>query len=158
MNCTLAPLLRKCALVFFDDILVYSGTLEDHVIHLKQVLQLLAQDKWQVKHSKCSFAQRQVDYLGHVILAQGVATDPQKIAAIEHWPVLDSVKQLRSFLGLTGYYHKFVKNFGIISRPLTKLLKKHAVFIWTQEHQQAFSMLRQALSQAPVLALPNLSK
>jgi hypothetical protein len=117
-------------LVFFNDILVYSGTLEDHVLHLKQVLQLLAQDKWQVKYSKCSFAQRQIDDLGHVISAQGVATDPQKIAAIEHWPIPETVKHLRSFLVLAAYYRKFVKNFGIICRPLTELVKKHVVFIW----------------------------
>jgi hypothetical protein len=101
MNSSLAPLLRKCALVFFDDILVYSANLDGHVLHLKQVLQLLARGKWQVKFSKCSFAHRQVDYLGHMVSAQGVATDPKKIVAIENWPVPANVKQLRSFLGFS---------------------------------------------------------
>jgi hypothetical protein len=81
MNETLAPLLRRCALVFFDDILVYSQSFQDHIGHLQQVLSLLTQDKWQVKYSKCSFAQRQIDYLGHVISEQGVATDPFKVSA-----------------------------------------------------------------------------
>jgi hypothetical protein len=154
MNSTLAPLLRKCALVFFDDILIYSGSFDQHVQHLKSVLQLLAQDQWQVKFFKCSFAQRQIDYLGHVISEQGVATDPRKFAGIEEWPTPTTVKELRSFLGLAGYYRKFVKNFGIICRPLTGLLKKHTMFIWTQDHQQTFHTLKLALSQASVLALP----
>jgi hypothetical protein len=158
MNSTLAPLLRKCVLVFFDDILIYSGSFDQHVQHLKSVLQLLAQDKWQVKFSKCSFAQRQIDYLGHVISEQGVATDPRKFAAIEEWPTPTTVKELRSFLGLDGYYQKFVKNFGIICRPLTDLLKKHAMFIWTQDHQHAFHALKLVLSQALVLALPDFFK
>jgi hypothetical protein len=157
MNSTLAPpLLRKCALIFFDDILIYSATLDDHVLHLKQVLELLARDKWQVKYSKWSLAQRQVDYLGHVISAQGVATGPKKIVAIENWPVPANVKQLRSFLGLTGYHRMFVKKFGIIYRPLTDLLKKH--YVWTQHHQHAFISLKQALIATPVLALPDFNK
>jgi hypothetical protein len=93
------------------------------------VLQLLVQDKWLVKLSKCSFAQHKIDYLGHVILVAGVATDPLKIAAIEHWPTPTNVKWLRSFLGLVGYYKKFVRNFGIIYKPLLDLLRKHATFI-----------------------------
>jgi hypothetical protein len=93
------------------------------------VLQLLVQDKWLVKLSKCSFAQHKIDYLGHVISEAGVATDPLKIAAIEHWPAPTNVKWLRSFLGLVGYYNKFVRNFGIIYKPLLDLLRKHATFI-----------------------------
>jgi hypothetical protein len=129
MNASLIPLLRKCALVFFDDILVYRRTLEDHVQHLSKVLSLLQQDKWQVKLSKCSFAHRQVDYLGHVISEQGVATDPAKIAAIADWPSPVNVKQLRSLLGLASYYRKFVRHLGIISMPLTELLKKQVYFL-----------------------------
>jgi hypothetical protein len=129
MNSTLTPLLRKCALVFFNDILVYSTSLTEHVDHLKQVLQLLDKDKWQVKMSKCSFAQRKIDYLVHVISEQGVSTGPLKIEAIKAWPYLENVKHLRSFLGLVGYYRKFVKHFDIICRLLTVLPKKQVVFI-----------------------------
>jgi hypothetical protein len=158
MNTTFVPLLRKCVLVFFDDILVYSKTLEDHVIHLQQVPQLLQQDRWQVKKSKCSFAQRRINYLGHVISAEGVATETLKIAVIKDWPTPENAKQLKSFLGLAGYYRKFVQHFGIICKPLTELLKKHVMFHWSDSHDKAFCTLKQVLVQAPVLALPDFSK
>jgi hypothetical protein len=106
MNTTLAPLLKKCVLVFFDDILIYSKTLIEHTTHLQQVLQLLAQDSWQVKLFKCSFAQRKVNYLGHVISEQGVSTDPVKIVAIQQWPSPGNVKQLRSFFGTSWLLQK----------------------------------------------------
>lgn len=155
MNTTLAPLLRKCVLVFLDDILIYSRSLEEHVHHVRQVLQLIAQDQWKVKLSKCAFGQRQISYLGHVISADGVATDPSKVAAVVNWPVPVNVNEVRSFLGLAGYYRKFVRNFGVISKPLTALLKKGALFLWTQDQEVAFNTLKQSLSTAPVLALPD---
>jgi len=158
MNSTLAPLLRKCVLVFFDDILVYSPSLEEHLCHLRLILELLAKDKWQVKLSKCSFAQQQLAYLGHIISGKGVATDPAKISAIVQWPVPSFVKELRSFLGLAGYYRKFVKHFAVLAKPLTSLLKKQVLLVWTQDHDTAFQLLKQALVSAPVLAMPDFSK
>jgi hypothetical protein len=158
MNTTLHPLLRKCVLVFFDDILVYSATYADHVQHLAQVFELLSQDQWLVKLSKCSFAKQSINYLGHVVSAAGVSTDPTKIAAVQAWPTPTDVKQLRSFLGLTGYYRKFVQHYAVIARPLTDLLKKGTLFIWTLNHTTAFNTLKQALTEAPVLALPDFSK
>ena len=158
MNITLGPLLRKCVLVFFDDILIFSRTLAEHVEHVRLVLQLLQRDKWQVKLSKCVFAQRQLRYLGHIISEQGVATDPEKVQAVLQWPTPTSVKELRSFLGLAGYYRRFVRHFGMLSRPLTDLLKKGALFVWTEVQEQSFSALKQALTSAPVLAMPNFSK
>lgn len=155
MNTTLSPVLRKCVLVFFDDILVYSKTYDDHCHHLRLVLQLLQKDKWQVKISKCSFAQRQLAYLGHIISGKGVSTDPDKIAAVRAWPVPATVKELRSFLGLSGYYRKFVPHYGVICKPLNDLLRKGELFVWTQHHDQAFQALKQALCAAPVLALPD---
>ena len=157
MNTTLAPLLRKCVLVFFDDILVYSETLEDHWEHLKLVFQLLAKDQWAVKLSKCSFVQQQISYLGHIISSQGVATDPAKVEAVNSWPQPTSVKELRSFLGLAGYNRKFVRHFAVIAKPLTELLKKNVLFVWTPDHTASFQALKQALVTAPVLVMPDFS-
>jgi hypothetical protein len=158
MNSTLKPLLHKCALVFFDDILVYSDTWEHHIQHLEQVLQLLFQDHWQVKLSKCTFAKQEIAYLGHIISRAGVATDLAKVEAVASWPTPITSKDLRGFLGLDGYYRKFVKNFGVIAKPLTTLLKKHVVFVWTSEHVTAFALLKSALSSALVLGLPGFTK
>jgi hypothetical protein len=158
MNSTLAPLLRKCVLVFFDDILIYSKTWEDHMQHVAQVLHILYTEQWFIKLSKCAFAKQQIAYLGHVISKDDVATDPTKIEAVSSWPVPVNCKELRGFLSLAGYYRKFVKNFGVIARPLTDLLKKAVVFVWTQVHDTAFQTLKQALTSAPILALPNFDK
>jgi hypothetical protein len=142
MNSTLSPYLRKFVLVFFYDILIYSKTYEDHVQHICLVLELLDKDQWKVKFSKCTFAQREIAYLGHVISEAGVGTDPSKIAAIAHWPSPTNTKELRSFLGLAGYYRKFVRHFGVISKPLTELLKKHTLFVWTPAHEKSFVALK----------------
>jgi hypothetical protein len=158
MNATLQPGLRKFVIVFFDDILVYSNTYEEHLLHLAQVFGWLAADKWCLKLSKCTFAQRTISYLGHVISAAGLSTDPAKIKAIVDWPRPTTVKALRGFLGLAGYYRKFVKNFGIIAKPLTELLKKDKLFIWTSIHESAFQALKTALSSSPVLGLPDFTQ
>lgn len=158
MNKTLVSVLRRCALVFFDDILIYSPDLKTHVAHVSQVLQLLKQDQWQVKLSKCSFAQQQVSYLGHVIGVQGVATDPGKINDVVNWAVPTTIRKLRGFLGLAGYYRKFVRNFGVLCKPLTQLLRKGVSYKWTEETQEAFLAIKQALVSAPVLALLDFSK
>jgi hypothetical protein len=140
---------------FFDDILIYSKSFEEHLLHLQKVLQLLLSDNWKVKLSKCEFAKTNTAYLGHIISEQGVSTYPSKIQAISSWAVPTSAKELRCFLGLAGFYRKFVKHFGIISRPLFDLLKKHTLFVWTVDHFKAFEVLKQALVTAPVLALPD---
>ncbi|WVZ95411.1 LOW QUALITY PROTEIN: hypothetical protein U9M48_041179 [Paspalum notatum var. saurae] len=130
-------------------------TYESHIFHLRQIFELLHRDHWNVKRSKCSFALREISYLGHMISAQGVSTDPTKVSAIASWHSPASAKELRSFLGLASYYRKFVPHFGLITRPLTALLKKHVIFIWTPEHEHSFQALKHALCHAPVLALPN---
>jgi len=122
------------------------------------VLELLRRDQWQVKRSKCVSAQRQLKYLGHVISERGVATDPDKVQAVLNWLVPSSAKELHNFLGLAGYYRCFVKHFGVISRPLTELLKKGALFQWSTVHDDAFHALKQALTSTPVLALQDFSK
>jgi hypothetical protein len=158
MNSTLAPLLRKCVLVFFDDILVYSRSYQEHVTHLAEVFHILQQEQWKDKLSKFAFAKREIAYLGYVISEQGVPTCPKKVKAVAEWPQPSCVKELRSFLGIVGYYRNFVRNFGIISRPLTDLLKKNSVFVWTSVHDQAFQTLKSALIESPVLAMPDFQK
>lgn len=108
--------------------------------------------------SKCSFAQRELSYLSFVIGEQGVSTEPEKIMRVQEWPLPHSVKQLRQFLGLSGYYRKFVRYYGIIAKPLTQLLKKNAPFVWTSGCTTTFEALKQALITAPVLALPDFNK
>ena len=144
MNGTLALGLRRFVLVFFDDILVYSPTFEAHVDHLRQVFQWLRADQWKLKLSKCTFARESISYLGHIISSQGLSTDPAKVQAVLEWPVPSLVWELQGFLGLAGYYPKFVRNFSIIAKPLTDLLKKDQLFMWTSNHDSAFSVLKQA--------------
>ncbi|XP_056692219.1 uncharacterized protein [Spinacia oleracea] len=157
MNQVFKPLLRKCVLVFFDDILVYSKSLEDHWMHLTMVFDIMKANQMYAKLSKCIFATKKVEYLGHFISENGVHTDPQKIAAVNSWPVPSTVKELRGFLGLAGYYRKFVKGYAVISKPLTEQLKKNS-FLWNDQAQNAFETLKLALVTAPVLAVPNFDK
>lgn len=131
MSATLALVLRKCSLFFFDNILIYRKTYSEHIQHLAMVLTILQQDKWQVKLLKCAFAQQRIAYLGHIISALGVATDDTKIHTIQNWPTPVNLKELRGFLGLSGYYRKFIKHYAIISQTLSNLLKKVTLFIWT---------------------------
>jgi hypothetical protein len=144
--------------VFFDDILIFSSSYEEHLQHLHVVLSLLAKDQWVVKLKKCKYAQREIHYLGHILSSWGVHTDPDKVAAVLHWPPPTNVRELRGFLGLASFYRKFVKHFAILARPLTNLLKKHTLFVWTTEHQVAFQALQQGLCSAPVLGIPDFSK
>lgn len=142
--------------VFLDDILIYSSSLEQHTKHLQLVLQTLRDNQLFLKLSKCSFAQHKLEYLGHIISSAGVATDPQKIAAMLHWPKPTNVTEVRAFLGLTGYYRKFVKGYGILAKPLTNLLR-NKTFQWTEQAQRAFDALKVAMTSTPVLTLPDFS-
>lgn len=157
MNVVLEPCLRRSVLVFMDDILVYSTSMEQHVEHLSEVLQLLLKAQLFVKSSKCSFACNSLEYLGHIISAEGVATDPQKTQAMVNWPLPTTVTELRGFLGLTGYYRKFVRNYAVIAKPLTNLLRKRC-FVWSDAATSSFQALKHAMSTTPVLSLPDFSK
>ena len=126
MNDVFRPYLRRFMLVFFDNILVFSPTLELHLQHLRSVLELLQQHQLYAKKSKCAFGCSEVEYLRHIISGQGVSIDPRKIAAMEAWLIPTSLKALKGVLGLTGYYRKFIKNYRQIATPLTALLRKNA--------------------------------
>ncbi|KAF8650207.1 hypothetical protein HU200_064063 [Digitaria exilis] len=157
MNDILKPYLRKFVLVFFDDILVFSSSWAEHLQHVRAVFDVLCAHQLALKCSKCSFGEDLVVYLGHVIGADGVAMDKSKVAAVEAWLPSLSVKALCGFLGLTGYYRKFVRGYGAVTAPLTALLKGEA-FSWSADAEQAFVNLKQALTTAPVLRLPDFTK
>ncbi|WVZ49241.1 hypothetical protein U9M48_000615 [Paspalum notatum var. saurae] len=142
---------------FFDDILIYSSSWAEHLQHIHLVLQTLADHSLFLKCSKCSFAASSVAYLGHVISAAGVAMNEDKIRAVLSWPVPRTVRAVRGFLGLAGYYRRFIKGYGAMAAPLTKLLCKEG-FRWTSEAETAFVNLRKALTQASVLQLPDFQR
>ena len=155
MNRVFHPYLDRFVIVFIDDILVYSSSPEEHAEHLRTVLQILRERQLYAKFSKCQFWLDRVAFLGHVISAEGVSVDPQKIEAIVNWKPPTNVFEVRSFLGLAGYYRKFVEGFSKIAIPLTNLLKKDQKFEWSDTCQQSFEELKGRLTSAPVLALPN---
>ena len=154
MNSVFRSHLRKFVLVFFDDILVYSSSWEDHLEHVRVVFQILQQHKLFVKFKKCEFGKLELEYLGHFISGEGVKVDQSKIQAMLDWLAPTTITELRGFLGLTGYYRKFVKDYGIIARPLTNLLKK-GKFEWNEIAESAFTLLKEAMMTTPTLAMPN---
>ncbi|XP_073220060.1 uncharacterized mitochondrial protein AtMg00860-like isoform X1 [Cicer arietinum] len=148
---------RKDVLVLFDDILIYCPTWEDHLKHLETTLTVLWDNKLVANKNKCSFAQLLVEYLGHIISLEEVAMDPAKIACVHLWPVPRNVKGVHGFLGLAGYYCKFIRGYGKIAKPLTKLTKKDG-FKWGSKEQEAFDTLKHHITTAPVLALPDFNE
>ncbi|KAL5565238.1 hypothetical protein UlMin_028402 [Ulmus minor] len=154
MNSIFHSHLRKFILVFFDDILVYSPTWETHIEHVRTTLDILRQHQFFIKESKCDFGKQELEYLGHIVTHQGVKVDNKKIEAMVSWPQPANITDLRGFLGLTGYYRKFVRSYGLLARPLTNLLKKGS-FRWTDEAAGAFELLKQAMTTTPTLAMPN---
>ena len=154
MNRVFSPYLDKFVIVFIDDILVYSGSPEEHSEHLQTVLQILRERQLYAKFSKCQFWLDKVAFLGHVISVEGVSVDPKKIEAVVNWKPPKNVSEVRSFLGLAGYYRKFVERFSKIATLLTNLLKKDQKFEWSDTCQHSFEELRQRLTTAPVLAIP----
>ncbi|KAF5468711.1 hypothetical protein F2P56_012852 [Juglans regia] len=157
MNCIFKPLLWKCVLVFFDDILVYSKTIEEHKQHLEKVLTILEEHHFFIKVAKCAFRKKEFEHLGHFISGDGVKVDKRKIEAMVDWPLPKDISALRGFLGHTGYYRRFVKGYGLIAKPLITMLKKDS-FEWTIEAREAFEELKQAMTKTPVFVLPNFEK
>ncbi|KAL4569364.1 hypothetical protein LXL04_025000 [Taraxacum kok-saghyz] len=154
MNDLFRTVLRKFVLVFFDDILVYSPSITSHYEHLHFVFHTLLQHNYHAKPSKCSFAANEIPFLGHIISANEVAADPEKIAAIQSWPIPTSFTTLRAFFGLTGYYRRFVKDYAHTASPMTDILKQ-STFTWFAPAQQAFTTLQTAMTDLITLALPD---
>jgi len=150
MNRVLRPYLDKFVVVFIDDILVYSKSREEHADHLRTVLRTLAAHKLYAKLKKCDFWMEKVHFLGHVISGEGISVDPAKVAAVEEWPRPTNVSEVRSFLGMAGYYRRFVKDFSKIASPLTRLLHKDYKF----ECENRFQELKQRLVTTPILLIP----
>jgi hypothetical protein len=158
MNKVFMDYLDTLVVIFIDDILVYSKSEAEHEKHLRLVLQRLREHKLYAKLSKCEFWIDEVPFLGHVISKGGIAVDLGKVKDVLDWVVLQTVKEVCSFLGLAGYYRWFIENFSKIAKPLTSLLEKGVDFSWTNERQKAFKELKKRLTTAPVLTLPDQSK
>ncbi|GJR59868.1 hypothetical protein Tco_1502030 [Tanacetum coccineum] len=154
MNRVCKPYLDKFVIVFIDDILIYSCNKEEHADHLRIILELLKKEKLYAKFSKCDFWISVVQFLGHVIDSQGIHVDPAKIEAVKNWASPTTPTEVRQFLGLAGYYRRFIEGFSKIAKPLIELTHKNKKYIWGENQDSAFQLLKQKLCEAPILALP----
>jgi hypothetical protein len=158
MNSVFMNELDKFVVVFIDDILIYSKSKAEHAKHLRIVLQRLRDHKLYAKLSKCEFWLDSVKFLGQTISKDGISVDHSKVQEVMDWKPPKSVHQIRSFLGLAGYYRQFIPYFSRIAKPMTELLKKGVKFVRSEECDQAFHTLRKHLTSAPVLTKPDMSK
>jgi len=138
--------------VFIDDILVYSKSAEEHGQHLRVVLGKLRKHQLYAKFSKCELWLQRVSFLGHVLT---VEVDPEEVKAVSEWKQPTSATEIRSFLGLAGYYRRFIEGFSKIARPMTELLRKDTKFVWSEACERSFQELKRRLTSAPVLVLPD---
>ncbi len=160
MNSIFGDLIGRSVLVYLDDILVFSRSPDEHVVHLRQVLDRLRQHKLYVKRSKCEFNRAELPFLGHIVGVDGVRVDPRKAAAVREYPKPQTVTQLRSFMGMASYFRKFLQGLAHSAAPLTKLMSgsKGARVVWTPERDAAFNAIRDALASPPTLAMADPSK
>ena len=158
MEVVLARLARTTCVVYLDNILVFGRNLSEHNANLKTVFERLREAGLRLKPTKCHLARQRVEFLGHVVSAAGVQTDPGKLKAVERYPVPTDVKTLLSFLGLASYYRRFVSRFAAIASPMHLLTKKDAPFVWTEQCQLAFEKIKKLLISAPVLAFPQFDR
>ncbi|GJQ90253.1 putative reverse transcriptase domain-containing protein [Tanacetum coccineum] len=154
MNRVCKPYLDKFMIVFIDDILIYSKNKKEHEEHLRMILELLKKEELYAKFSKCEFWIPKVQFLGHVINSEGIHVDPAKIESIKDWVFPKSPTEIRQFLGLAGYYRRFIEGFSKIAKPMTKLTQKKVKFVWGDKQEASFQTLKQKLCSAPILALP----
>ena len=158
MNHVLRTFIGKFVVVYFDDILIYNKSLDKHVEHIKCVLAVLRKECLYANLEKCTFCTDKVVFLGFVVSAHGVEVDEEKIKAIHEWKPPQNVSQVRCFLGLAGFYHRFVKDFSSIAAPINALTKKDVPFQWGEAQEKAFEELKMKLTSAPLLALPDFGK
>jgi hypothetical protein len=158
MNSIFMPELDKFVIVFIDGILNYSKTEEEHAWHLRVILQWLRDHQLYAKFNKCAFWLKEVPFLGHIIFVEGIAVEPSKVLEVLDWKSPRSVTQICSFIGLAGYYRRFISNFPKITKIMTKLLEKEAKFKWSPQCEEAFLTLKKLLTTAPVLAQPDIEK
>ena len=137
--------------VFIDDILIYSQSEEEHEDHLRVILQVLRDHQLYAKHGKCEFWLTDVKFLGHVVSASGVSVDPEKVEAVMSWERPKSVFEIRSFLGLAGYYRRFIEDFSWLATPMTRLTRNEVNFEWNDLCERAFQELKMRLTSAPIL-------
>ena len=157
MNHVLRDCIGKYVVTYFDDILVYSQSLDSHLSRLREVLLVLRQNSLFANIDKCNFCVDSM-FLGFIVNKNGVHVDPEKIKAIQEWPTPQNVGDVRSFHGLARFYRRFVANFSSLASPLNELVKKDTPFCWTDKHEQAFQKLKAQPTNAPILALPNFAK
>ena len=155
MNRVFHPYLDKFVLVFIDDVLIYSKNEKEHEEHLRTTLETLRAEKLYAKFSKCEFWLNEVNFLGHIVTADGIRVDPAKVEAVQRWQSPTTPSEIRSFLGLAGYYRRFIEGFSKIARPMTQQLKKGAKVNWTPECEASFQLLKEKLTTAPILAVPH---
>ncbi|KAI3732746.1 hypothetical protein L1987_63954 [Smallanthus sonchifolius] len=155
MNRVCKPYLDKFVIVFIDDILIYSKTKADHEQHLRLVLDILKKEQLYAKFSKCEFWLKEVQFLGHIVNDKGIHVDPAKIETVKNWNAPKTPTEVRSFLGLAGYYRRFISNFSKIVVPLTALTHKGKTYEWGPKQEEAFQTLKQKLCNAPILTLPD---
>ena len=155
MNRVFNEYLDEFVIVFVDDILIYSDNEELHEKHLRMTLEILRTNKLYAKFSKCDFWIKEVLFLGHIISSKGVSVDPAKVAAVVEWQQPRNVTEVRSFLGLAGYYRRFIQNFSTIAIPLTSLTKKDHKFTSDDKCEESFQILKTCLTSAPILTLPH---
>lgn len=157
MNQALSGLTWTHGLVYLDNIIIWASTFENHIHCLWLVFDRMRMAGLKQKPTKCHFLQKEVAFLGHVVSVDGITTDPEKVKAVKTWPVPVNLKELQSFLGLAGYYRKFILGFSSIAEPLYTLCRKNIPFSWQQEQQAAFEKLKDRLVSAPILAYPDFS-
>ena len=146
------------AIAYLDDIIIFSNNELEHLQHLETVFKRPQEAGLKLKESKCDFFRLEIHYLGHMLSAEGIQPLPEKLDSITNMPAPENQTEVKQFLGLVGYYHKFVPHFLDISRPLAKLMRKDTPFVWTKQCHLAFNMLKDKLCEAPILCYPDSSK